>query len=83
MSLTYYQKNREKLKAYASARWLKLKKERPVTPPAPKGFINYSVHNFCAVCRIKYYKDVNRCKVCNHRVRTKAWASNYNRNKRY
>ena len=83
MQMTYYEKNKERLKAYAIERWLKLKKERPVIPPAPKGFVNYKVHNFCAVCRIKYSKDIRYCEVCNHRVRTKAWASNYNRNKRY
>ena len=81
--MTYYEKNKERLKAYAIERWLKLKKERLVIPPAPKGFVNYKVHNFCAVCRIKYPKNIHYCTVCNHKIRTKPWASNYNRNKRY
>jgi hypothetical protein len=46
------------------------------------GAINYEINNFCARCKIKYGKDVYRCKNCKSRVRTKAWASNYSRKKR-
>jgi len=42
-----------------------------------RGFINYEIHNYCAACRIKYTKEIYRCKNCNHKVRTKAWAGNY------
>jgi hypothetical protein len=45
------------------------------------GRINYKIHNYCARCKIKYGKDVYRCKNCKSRVRTKAWASNYSRKK--
>ena len=79
--MTYYEKNKERIKAYASARWFRLKQERNI--PVCRGAVNYNIHNFCAMCRIKYSKDVYRCKSCNHKVRTKAWAGNYGRNKRY
>jgi hypothetical protein len=52
------------------------------TPKKLPGRINYKIHNYCAGCKIKYGKDVYRCKKCNSRVRTKAWASNYSRKKR-
>jgi hypothetical protein len=45
------------------------------------GRINYKIHNYCARCKIKYGKDIYRCKNCNGKVRTKAWASNYSRKK--
>jgi hypothetical protein len=50
--------------------------------PKLPGRINYKIHNYCAVCKIKYPKGTYRCKNCNKRCRTKAWASNYSRKKK-
>lgn len=37
--------------------------------PAKEGYKNY---NYCAVCAVKYSKDVLWCPDCGYKVRTKA-----------
>ena len=34
-----------------------------------KGMIDYSIHNYCSECRIKYPKDVVRCQECHMKIR--------------
>ena len=73
--------NFDKMNGIAERLLLAAGEPKPKIPAYP-GRINYKIHNFCARCKIKYGKDVYRCKNCKSRVRTKPWASNYNRKKK-
>ena len=44
----------------------------PEAKPMPSR-LDYRIFNFCAVCNLKFSKEVYRCPECKQKVRLKPW----------